>query len=370
MRRTMPVISRGFVVAAAQPTNQLRRRNHFVPASYLAPFTDEGSRNGAIWVHSRGEPRNPKHLHLTDVGLERNLYIRELSTGPDDTVERYFADSIEGPFAAIRDRLLHGSAVGIHVPLDQLSERDRSAIARFAGSQMLRTPTERDAARWLAELTSRNFIKEQLEPGTEARRELERIVGGPLQRRQRRALQRKLPKLSRIRAGIQDWLPRTIRNAERFAPLFADLEWRLVEVPSRVALVTCDMPLVCVRCGREPGSYRLGGAIAERDFEATLTLSPTHVLYFTHEVRNEGFLRTEAFARSVRDRTIAYAQRWVYSKTKDDTVAQALESTETPSYHVDVAGQIFPVGHPIEDIERAIRRAGVNTIQFRYGVPD
>lgn len=50
--------------------------------------------------------------------------------------------------------------------------------------------------------------------------------------------------------------------------------------------------------------------------------------------------------------------------------SQAVESTETPSYYVAVAGKIFRVGHPIEDIERAIRRAGVTTIQFRYGTPD
>jgi hypothetical protein len=351
-------------------TDQLRRRNHFVPATYLAPFTDEGSRTGAVWVYSRGDPFVPRHLHLTDVGLKRNLYIRNLSSGPDDSVERFFAESIEGPFAGLRDRLIQGPEVGINVPLSALSPVDRAVLARFVSFQLLRTPTEREATLWLSELISRGLIKEQLEPGAEARRGLEEITGAPLKRRQRRALQRVLPKLPNLKAGIKDWLPRTLRNAERFAPLVVGLEWRLVEVPSTVSLVTCDMPLVCVRHGPRAGSYRLGGAIAEGDFEATLTLSPKYFLYFAHNVLDEAFLKTDTFAKSVLRRTIAYAHRWVYSKKRDESISRVLEETERPSYYVDVAGRVFRVGHPVDEIERAIRQAGVTTIQFRYGGPE
>jgi hypothetical protein len=320
-------------------------------------------------VYSRTEPLVPRHLHLTDVGLERNLYIRHLSTGPDDSVERFFADSIEGPFAALRDRLIHGPEVGINVPLSALSSADRAVLARFVSFQLLRTPTEREATRWLAALSSRGFLREQMEPGSDVLRGLEEIAGAPLKRRQRRALHRLLPKLPQLKAGISDWLPRTLRNAERFAPLIATLEWRLVEVPRSVTLATCDMPLVCVLRGVEPGSYHLGGAIAEPAFEATLTLSPSHVIYLTHHVPDEGFLRTEAFAGSVRGRTIAYAHRWVYSRDEDESIGRGLETTDPPSYYVDVAGRTFRVGHPVDEIERATHEADVNTIGFRYGVP-
>lgn len=311
----------------------------------------------------------PKRLRPVDVALKKDLYIRDVGHGPDDSVERFLADSIESPFSAIHNRIVHGARVGLVPSASALSREDRSVVARFLAFQMLRTPVERDAARWLGELGSLSVVRENLGPGAELRRDLEQSLGRSLIPEDVEAFHEFFVGLPQLRGTTDDWLPRTLRNAERFAPLIERLEWRIVKVPSSVELVTCDMPLVCVRRGTAPGFFEIGGAIAESGFEATLALSPSYVLFLTDHVEDEHVLRTEAFARSVRCRTIAYAQRWVYARALDEQISQALSASPTPCYYIEFNGRAFSVGHPVKEIERAARAAGVSSLQFRYGVP-
>jgi hypothetical protein len=353
------------MVAASK---QIRRRNHFVPVGYLAAFTDTRSTRGSIWVYDRQNPRSPKNLWLTDVGIERNLYTRETDTGVDDSAERLLAD-IDGPFSGIRNRLICGPAVGVNAFLSTLTAEERSTVARFMAFQLLRTPTERDATRWLGDLSSRAFLHEQLAPGGELRGMFEKAVSSGLSQEQVRSIHATLAASPRLQAGIQDWLPRTMRNAERLGALLFDFEWRLIEVRPARRLPTCDMPFVCARRGDGPGSYKLGGGVTEERFEATLTLSSSHVLYVSRAIPDEAFLKSETFAESVCTRTIAYAHRWVYSPVADESISMALATTDPPCYHVQVAGRSFPVGHPVEEIESAIEQSGAAKLQFRYGVP-
>jgi hypothetical protein len=350
-----------------RPLEPLRRRNHYVPASYLANFTREGTRIGRLWVYSRDEPMRPKHLSLNNVGLERDLYVRDDGQGPDDSMERYLADAVEGPFAAVLNRIVKGSRVGF-IP-GALNPADRSAIARFLTFQLLRTPVERDATRWLGELSTLGEVRENLQPTADLRRTLDAALGRPLTAQEEEAWLAFFTNLPQIRNRVADWIPRTRRNAERYAPLLEQLEWRVIRVPDSVELVTCDMPLVCARKGERPGSYTLGGAFGEADFEGTLALSPQHFLIVTRAIEDEHALRTEAFARSVRSRTIEYAHRWVYSPSNNEQIAQDLAASPAPSYYIECDGRVFHMGHPPQEIEREIRRSGVRTLQFRYGVP-
>lgn len=68
-------------------------------------------------------------------------------------------------------------------------------------------------------------------------------------------------------------------------------------------------------------------------------------------------------------RTIQYAHRWVFSRSVDARVGYALAASPQPGYYIAFAGRVFRVGHPPAEIEREIRRSGVTTIRFRYGVP-
>jgi hypothetical protein len=349
-------------------SSPLRRRNHYVPASYLAYFTRECTREGRTWVYSREDPLRPKHLSLNSVGLERNLYVRDTGAGLEDSTEVFLAESVEGPFARVLNRILRGARVGLIPGVHALSPDDRLAVARFLSFQMLRTPVERDAMRWLGQLSTLGLVRENLQPASELRRSLEALQGESLTEEAEEAWLASLSGLPQLRAQVEDWLPRTRRNAERFAPFLTNLEWRIVCAPPSVQLVTCDMPLVCTRRTGPSGAYVLGGAFGEPDFEATLALSPRYFLLVTHIVEDEAALRTEAFARSVRQRTIEYANRWVYSLTKDEHLGAELAATPTPGYYIEFAGRVFNVGDPPDEIERQIRESGVKTLRFRYGV--
>lgn len=347
----------------------LRRRNHYVPAGYLKHFTPERTRKGRLWVYDREAPGEAKHLKLNSVGLMRDLYIRETDQGPGDEAERFLDREVEGPFVEVLDRLVRRLRVGLVPSVDALSPADRNVIARFVTFQMLRTPTERDATRWLGRLSTFGEIRSHLQPGSELRRDLESDLGRQLTPGEEDAFLTLIAGLPQFRGQAEDWIPRTFRNAARFAPSVASLEWRIVCAPASVNLVTCDMPIVCTRRLDSPGAYVLGGAFGEAEFEATLALTPRIFLLITHRVEDEAALRTEAFAWSVRERTIDYAHRWLFSKIEDPAAGAHLSASPPPSYYVEFAGRVFRVGHSPEEIEREIRRTGAGTLQFRYGVP-
>lgn len=189
------------------PSTRLRRRNHYVPVSYLANFTREGTREGRVFAYSRRAPLHPRSLALTTVGLERNLYIRDGGHGPEDEMERHLATSVEGPFSAVLDRLVRGSRLGFFAPAGVLSRSDRAAVARFLSYQMLRTPVERDAVRWLGELSALRVLRENLQPTRDLRRSIERAMGAALTAEQEESWVEGLAGLSVLRSRVDDWIP-------------------------------------------------------------------------------------------------------------------------------------------------------------------
>ncbi|HEY0038576.1 MAG TPA: DUF4238 domain-containing protein [Longimicrobium sp.] len=202
---------------------QLRRRNHYVPASYLAQFTRERTREGRTWVYSRDDPQRPKHLSLNSVGLERDLYVRDTGAGLEDSIEVFLADSVEGPFATVLNRILRGARMGIIPGVHALSSEDRSAVARFLAFQMLRTPVERDAMRWLGQLSTLGLVRENLQPASGLRRTLEALQGESLTEEAEEAWLASLSGLPELRAQVEDWLPRTRRKRGAICPILGGL---------------------------------------------------------------------------------------------------------------------------------------------------
>lgn len=349
-------------------TTQLRRRNHFVAATYLSTFTPERSRDGTLWRYDRRAPRSPRDLRVDSVGLERDLYIRPDRDGqPSDAVERFLAEEIEAPFARIRNYLVDGAQLGLIPSMRALNNDERHDLSRFVAFQIMRGPTERDATRWMGRLSSALELERQLAADGDFHRQLAEVTGAPLTAEQRETWKGAVSRLSIFAAQADDWLPRTIRIAERIAGLLATLTWYLVPVPDGIELVTCDVPVVRARRGRRLGTYTLGCAVADPAFEATFPLSPRHLLYITQRAPDLAYLQTPAFARSVRVRTVEYAHRWVFSRTRDREITQVLRSSPAPTYYAEVAGRRFPVGSPIDVVERHIRELDVDAFGFDYG---
>ena len=256
-----------------------------------------------------------------NVAAVNDLYTRIDDTGElTDEIERFLDESLERPFAGIRNRLIYGPAFGLNGELAALTSDERVAISRFLSFQQLRTPSEREATRWLGYVSTHLFSRDSTAAGSELREHVERAVRRGLNPAEAEILRKAVLDLPQLHAGIDDWLPRTTRNAERLAHVINAFEWQLIRLPDTYSLPTCDTPLVCVRDVDGTGDYELGGGWNEPGFEATFTLSPRDLLYITKAVRDEGYLRSPTFADSVFKRTIAHATEWVYSAVPDPRI--------------------------------------------------
>lgn len=351
----------------------LRRRNHFVPVSYLAGFTDSGRRSGTLAVYDRTPGAPVRLLRPTGVATARDLYVRDAGGGElDDQFERFLAESVEGPFAPIRDRLAFGAAVGLVPSLDAFALEERRIVTRFVAYQMLRTPEEREAARWMAELSAHVHIGEALEPEGTIRRQFEAWRGRAFSSSELAELRGLLLGLPAVQRQSEDWLPLTVRLAERLADALGGMGWRLLCAPRGVEFVTCDKPVVCVRRGSTVGDYTLGAAIGESEFEATLSISPEYALYLTRSHPGEAYLSSPELAMAVRERTIRYARRWVYGRTADEDVQRSLQTSPAPCYYAQSGDRVFIMGDSPGEAYRAAmvyhRRSGAKRLAFRYGV--
>jgi hypothetical protein len=108
----------------------LKRRNHYLPACYQAGFTNS---SGQVWVKFATKPkpesRNPKNL-----GLKRSLYIITRNGKETDDVEDFFSDQIETPFALLSQKIKNEEDEFATITGNELG-----ILARFVASQAVRT---------------------------------------------------------------------------------------------------------------------------------------------------------------------------------------------------------------------------------------
>lgn len=268
----------------------------------------------------------------------------------------------------IRNRIVYGAAVGLNPSLSALTADDRSTVARYVATQHLRTPAEREAMEMLARLSALRTVRAALADGSEGRRQFEaEVLGRPLLGREREPIHNALVRfVLAINRQQVSWLPLAIETAWRLAALVETLEWRIVTPPNGVEFVMYDAPVVAVRRGATPDAYDMGGGWADPAFEATVALSPSHALHFTHGVADEAWLRSAEFAVGVRHRTIAHAREWVFARHPADDISQALKNTRAPSYAISFEGLTYRPGDSMDDIEQQLESRGIATIDFRY----
>lgn len=348
-------------------SRQVSRSNHFVAAGYLAPFTDRGTREGILHAFRRAEPSRPLEMKAESVAWEKDLYTRRGEGGVlDDSLERAFAEEVEGPFLEIRNRLLAQAAAGPGSRTLLPTPEEREAIALYLAIQHLRTPTERDAANWLSDLAAIPLVRDVMAPGAAGRPFFQGLADRELTEDDFDTIAMYLTRIVSSTARDQGhWLQVGMRLAPRLAGLMGGLDWRLV-VTQGINLPTCDMPLVWARRGREPGAFELGGGWAEPRFEATLPLSPSVVLYLTRDHEDPSFLATDTFARSVRLRTIAAAREWVYSRTLDAELGELLAGSSRPSYRIEVNGGDRDSSEAPASLEADLRRQRSQKVFWRY----
>jgi hypothetical protein len=303
------------------------------------------------------------------VAWENDLYTHRDQEGVlDDSLEQLFATEIEGPFLAIRNRLLSDPAQWLDGPVTSFSQQERHTVAMYLAIQHLRTPTERDGANWLSDLAAVNIVRDVMSPGGQGRPFFEGLAARQLSDDDIAELTRLLTDIASRNARERNhWLLVGMKLAPRLADLIAGLDWYLLVAPPHINLPTCDVPLVEVTRGIEPGSFELGGGWGQEGFEATLTISPSVALYLTHHVEDSGFLRTEAFAQSVRRRTVAHAREWVYSRSLDDDLGCLLASSPRPCHRIEFDGQVRTSSEAPGSLEAELSERGADQFRFRYG---
>jgi hypothetical protein len=107
----------------------LQRWNHYLSQGYQEGFTDQ---TGRVWVKFGDKP--PEHRNPRSVGVQRSLYIRSVKGAEEDRIERFFADSIETPFASLVQRLKHERD-----EFGSLTSEEQGVLLRFVAAQAVRT---------------------------------------------------------------------------------------------------------------------------------------------------------------------------------------------------------------------------------------
>ncbi len=292
---------------------QNKARHHFLAVHYLRRFT---APDGLLWLYPL-DGSAPRRVHPRNAAVERYLYASEVGERPhDDILEEVLAETVDGPAAPALERLING---------DRMLPEHRAAVALYIALQELRVPAFRDQHSANVEQMFRvvtNILAEHPDhvgekaaeyglPSLQVLAGLRAIKDGRL----------------RLAATKVSWLDSLFKVARDTAPLIAQLLWIVVEAPPGFEFVTSDCPVVKVPTDRSISPLYAGGWVSP-SAEGTLVLDPGHVLVMKamkakgDTGRRKGAL---AWCNNVNSRTVAQAYRYVFSRSQQDCVAQAIQ---------------------------------------------
>lgn len=350
------------------PFDEVRVEHHSVPVSHLKAFTDSGREDGLVWTYDRKKPGAPKHLAPPVIAKQKGLYLIEHEDMPDEVPEDFFervlASHIEAPFPCIRNKLVYGLEVGI---LPDLTDRERFDLAVFMVVQQMRTPAHQRRIEWLGAVHATFEIRARLEAA---------LRGGAaspgLQDASPREVRKYITELDRgdllLVPPKEHWLGSFLKVAYDIAPMVTALPWRLVRAPESIEFVTCDGPIVSVTRAPRQLQYSLGGGWENPTCETVFALSPTHVLIVGPNVEEDPLIGTVEWCATVRDRTIRNADRFVFARSADARIGEALASSQAPTSVVAFDGQQYPTGTSVGKVVKRMIEAGDGTI-VRWGPP-
>jgi uncharacterized protein DUF4238 len=273
--------------------------------NYLARFTDPG---GFLWQYELDSGRVCR-LAPKDAGVEKYLYAPEVGPEPhDDTMEVALAEEIDGPGSACIGKLIAG---------DSLTQEDRAQFSMYLAVMERRIPAQRDnvhrtvarSIRIQMQLLAahpealkahvRDFLAREGEPYTEERFQevWEFMARG------------EAPPPSKAY-----WL-NILAASDDTAHTIETLRWLIVTAPDGVEFITSDRPIIKVLTSRDvPAIY--GGGWLSPSAESTFVLDPSHCLVLTPDGPEGRIKGTPTWCRGVSVRTIALANRFVYSRSR------------------------------------------------------
>ena len=119
----------------------IKKRQHYVPKTYLRPFSNIGKRNDMIWAYFLKQ-KKPRFVALDDVCVERCLYEHYICYDDGET-EFISPNSIENGYMQFENKYRSIIEKIIISPNDiiSLTDEDRNILTGFMVSILFRHPT-------------------------------------------------------------------------------------------------------------------------------------------------------------------------------------------------------------------------------------
>lgn len=346
--------------------DQLRRKNHWVPVSYLAAFTSDGSPDGLLTVRDREAPDKCLGLPPRSVAVERDLYVvrGEEEGSMNDEVERILASDVEAPFIPVRNHLVYGHAHGL---TGTLSHEDCEVLRTFVAFQHIRTPAFREQLQLLEEWIGVTHAHTLIADHERVSAIHQRATGRPLTPEESKNLLRALEEERiQIRPQPKGWLTYAVGQLSDLIRIIEKLPWAVFHSPPGVLLPTSDTPLVVVR-RKSTEEFVHGGGLAEPNLEAVFPLSPTTVLVLGQALRRFADHGSERWFRQVRWRITSGARRWLYMRQDDNELARILYNTSAPEMVVEYPGGAFTRGQSAIRAVLDMKQKNAGSALTRYG---
>lgn len=347
-------------------SDQLRRKNHWVPASYLAAFTNDGTSDGLLSVRDRKTPSKCLLLPPRSVAVERDLYVvrGEEEDSKNDEIERILSTDVEAPFIPVRNHIVYGREHGL---TGVLSDEDREVLRTFLAFQHIRTPAFREQLQLLEEWIGATYAHTLFADHQRVSAIHQRETGKPLIPEQSKAVLRALEEERiLIRPQPKGWLTYAVGQLSALIRIIEKLPWAIFRSPHGVLVPTSDTPVVLVR-RKTPDDFVHGGGWAEPNVEATFPLSPTTVLVVGQALRHYSDQGSEHWFRQVRMRISSGARRWLFMRQDDDDLAHSLYSTSAPEMAIEYPGGSYTRGDSAIRAVLDMKRKNAGSALTRYG---
>lgn len=263
-----------------------KKKQHFVPASYLKAWCDKNSPTNQepyVWVFPKngGEARckSPEKIFR-----ETDFYTVKRDAGERDLTLENRLSQLEGQFAVLR-----------HKKLSQrkpLTSRDMSILCTFVAAMFARTKSRREFIRgqWQQVLDLGNQMMEWAENATpELREQMSNAVSTP----------HTGPSLSM--EEVEDIVDNPIQSSlatgiATVAPALFDMRFGILDTSPVPAFITSDNPCVWFdpELFKRSPSFGAGGLVSP-SVEISLPLSPTQFIIFGRKLLFSGlYIPTEA----------------------------------------------------------------------------
>jgi hypothetical protein len=253
-----------------------------------------------LWVYARDKPEMPFRAAPNRVGGENYLYAPDDGPNPrDDVIEKWLADSVDGPAAGSIKRLLNGQS---------LNNAQRSAMSTYLAVQDMRTPAARETLLTLFQKHASQWYREYTSDLRQLKLSIWRSEGVWYADEELESLVRAHD--VGVSKGV--WLDFIIRNVSVAAKRIHEMQWYHAKAPTGLVYVTNDLGITkCETDFPRPISFRIGFYLGATHWVAPLGKSFALALAPREDPRP--LKVTSEWVRTINRQAVRDARQFVYA---------------------------------------------------------